>query len=155
MLVPRTLSPVTTIFTALWRRHYIVSMSAFMAILAEILIISLGTIPFNEGKVHKSFVGATWLSVTILALMMICLAIIYIRRRRPRLPRSPETIGAVLSYLCGARMLNDFSELSKLDRKARDRWVNGLRRTYTLNKELGVDGQIRWCVDYDGPTCEG
>ncbi|KAI9882704.1 MAG: hypothetical protein M1823_005551 [Watsoniomyces obsoletus] len=155
MLVPRTLSPVTTIFTALWRRHYVVSMSAFMAILAEILIISLGSIPFNEGKVHRSFIGATWLSVSILGLMMISLGIIYIRRHRPHLPRSPETIGAVLSYLCGARMLQDYSELSKLDRNARDRWIVGLKRTYTLNKELGVDDQIRWCVDYDGPTCEG
>ena len=154
MLVARTLSPITTVFTGLWRRHYIVSLAALMAILAEVLIITLPTLPFKDGAAHRAFVIGYWISASIIAMMLISLVIIYLRRRRPRLPRPPDTIAAVLSYVCGARplFLENFAEVSTLDQDARNRWILGMRdTTYTLNREPGPDGRNRWCIDYD--TC--
>ena len=158
MLVARTLSPVTTVFTGLWRRHFIVSLAALMAILAEVLVITLSTIPFSDGAVLKAFRIGYWVSTSIIAAMLTSLVIIYLRRRRPRLPRPPDTIAAVLSYVCGARplLLENFAEVSTLDQDARDRWILGMPdTTYVLNREPGADGKNRWCIDYDTCTSPG
>ncbi len=139
---------------ALWRRQYTLTLAAAMALAAEALLIALTAIPFSKGTLHRAFVASAWASVAILASMLAALAAIYLRRPRdPPLPRAPDTLAAVLSYLCAssARLLPDFAELARLDDAARRRWVVGMRRTYVLSCEPGPDGVVRWSIDYDSP----
>ena len=46
-------------------------------------------------------------------------------------------------------MLEDFADLSTLERKARNRHVANMGREYKLGYGRGSDGRERWCVDYE------
>ena len=87
--------------------------------------------------------------MAILAYMLLTLTSVWTRSKGPGLPRTPNTLASVWSYVCGSRMAGDFSELSVLGTAERDRVVAGWGRVYGLKKVRGVDGVMRWGVDYD------
>ena len=80
--------------------------------------------------------------------MLLSLAAIWLRRGDPELPRTPNTVGAVLSYLCAGRMTEDFAALACLGRGTRNRIVEDLGTEYVFDVGRGVDGVVRWGVDY-------
>lgn len=95
--------------------------------------------------------------MAILAVMLVGLVAIWIRSRRlnsdragGRLPRTPDTVAAVWSYVCASVMLEDFAGLGALEGKERDGWVEGWGRRYGMRWDCGVDGVGRWRVDYEG-----
>lgn len=150
IVVERTLNPVSTFFTALWRRHFFVALAAFMALLAEVLIVSLAGIPFSQGQLHRAFIVTSWLSFSIMVLMLISLLVIYLRPGRLDLPRQPDTIASLTSYLCHSSMLHDFADFARMDGKSRNEEVALMRRTYCLTKtKTEPDGAVRWQIDYD------
>ena len=82
--------------------------------------------------------------------MLIALGAILLRGRRdPVLPRAPENIAAVALSVCGSRMVGGFEGLAVVDGKTRDRRVREMGRRYWGGEMLGVDGVVRWGVDYD------
>lgn len=71
------------------------------------------------------------------------------RRWTPDLPRTPDTILAVMSYVANSRLLDDFDGCERLrSREVEDR-VNGLGKRYGYGRYVGVDGQTKWMVDED------
>jgi hypothetical protein len=79
------------------------------------------------------------------------------RRGNPRLPREPNTLAGVWSYLCASRMRGAFEELGDLKKCDFDRVVGGMEKTYCLGWKAGTDGVERWTVDEfeDGPRLMG
>ena len=150
ILVHRTLNPTSTLLTSLLHRRFFVAHIASVAILAEALIILLPGIPFSAGQLESAFVLSAILSISILGYMLLSLAAVWLRPKGPALPRTPNTLAAVWSYLCGAKMLGDFADLAILEARERDRIVGGMGRVYGLRVEKGTDGVERWGVDYDG-----
>ena len=160
ILVDRTLSPITSFFTAIWRRQFFVALVSFMAILSEILIITLSGVPYNAGVQKETLIVSILVSIGIMSLMLMVLIGTYVRRQGRRdvlvnLPRHPDTIASVLSYLCGGRLVDDFADLARLKGKKRNRIVQGWKRRYVLKKDLDRDGVRRLGVDYDGGGGEG
>ncbi|KAI9802327.1 MAG: hypothetical protein M1833_001833 [Piccolia ochrophora] len=149
ILVQRTLNPITTAVTGIYRRHFFVAVVALMAVFAEALIVTLGGIPFNAGQLYRPWTYTLYLTLAILATMLLVLVAVYVRPRGPDLPRHPSTVASVMSYLCASWMLEDFAETVTLDSKTRDQNVRDMARQYTLKESIGVDGVMRWCVDYD------
>lgn len=72
------------------------------------------------------------------------------------LPRKPETIAAVLSYLCTSRMAMDFAnmKMENMNSHERDDMIVALGRRYRFGLMMGEDGQERYCVDYDDDVCD-
>ena len=126
-----------------------------MAILADVLIVTLAGVPFNPDQIHIAFRICSLTSIVILGTMLVVLAAVWIRSRSgPGLPRSPNTIAAVFSYLCGSAahggtLLDDFADLSVLDRRKRNKRVAALKRRYGLRVSQGQDAVPRWTIDYD------
>lgn len=153
ILIERTLNPITTVLLAIPRRHFFVGLIASVAILAEILIVTLAGIPFNAGQIYIAFRVCSFTSMTILGTMILVMVAVYVRLGRspdPDLPRAPNTVAAVFSYLCGATtMLDDFADLATLDGTTRTRRVKAMGRTYVLAVGQAQDGVSRWTVDYD------
>ncbi len=90
--------------------------------------------------------------MAILGVMLLDLVALYLRRSpkgEGNLPRTPDTVAAVWSYVCGSVMLDDFADLATLGTKERDRWVEGWGSRFGMGWERGVDGVSRWKVDYD------
>lgn len=81
--------------------------------------------------------------------MLISLMVMWFRPSGPYLPRTPNTLAAIWSYLCGARMIEDFADLACTEAKNRDSIIKDLGMTYVLGIGRGTDGVMRWGVDYD------
>lgn len=88
-----------------------------------------------------------------MSLMLLLLVALYVRPRGPDLPRTPNTLASIFSYLCASRLLRDFAGLATLDARARRRQLDMLSsvapRTYVLKKMRTEDQVVRWAVDYD------
>ena len=121
-----------------------------VAILAEVLIITLPGIPFDAGQLWKAFILSSYLSMAILAVMLLSLLGLWLRPKGPNLPRTPNTVGAMCSYLCGSSMQDDFADLACVETKTRNRAIKDMGREYALSFGRGFDGVERWRVDYDG-----
>ncbi|KAI9674741.1 MAG: hypothetical protein M1817_001645 [Caeruleum heppii] len=150
ILIQRPLSSVTTFLVSLPRRHFFVALVAFITVISEVLIITLAGIPYNPGQLYVAFRVSAFVSMAILSLMILILVAVYLRPKGPDLPRTPNTVAAVWSYLCASSLVEDFADLSGLGRKERNERVKMWGRSYVLSVERRVDGALRWGVDYDG-----
>ena len=149
ILISRSLFHVTSFFTSLYRRSYFVALIAFVAVIAEVLIIVLPGVPFDSGQVWIAFIVSSYLSMAILGLMLIALLAIWLHPKGPDLPRKPGTLGALCLYLCDSQMRFDLADMAYMGKEERDYAVRDLEREYALVCGLGSDGEIRWRVDYD------
>ena len=142
---------MTTLFASLWRRHFFVALAALMALLAEVLIVALAGVPFDSGQLHRGFIVSAWLSTSIMIVMLVALFVMYLRPGKSSLPRSPDTIASLATYLCHSSLLADFADFAKMDRKTRNAEVARMRRTYCLTRTTveDEDGAVRYQIDYD------
>jgi hypothetical protein len=121
---------------------------AFAATLAEILVVVLAAIPYSPGEIFLELFICTYTSIGILSLMVIVLVgLMFWRSRLPYLPRTPDTLGGVISYLCASRMLDDFDCSSGLGSRELEKRIVGLGKRYTYGEYVGVDGQVRWMIE--------
>jgi hypothetical protein len=82
-------------------------------------------------------------------MILAILATMLWRRRTPDLPRTPDTILAVMSYVADSRLLDDFEGCEGLKSREVENRVNGLGKRYGYGRYVGVDGQTKWMVDED------
>lgn len=150
ILVTRTLHPITTLFTSLWRRQFFPGLLAFTALLSEILIVALPGVPFRSNQMYGSYLFSFWTSIAIMSFMLAVLAILQLRPRGPALPRTPNTLGSVFSYLCESRLVADLADLGTADAKTQRAHIKQGSRTFVLKqKSTAADGLLRWTIDYD------
>jgi hypothetical protein len=138
-----------TAFVISFAQGYIFSASiAFIAILAEILVVVLAAIPYSPGKIFLELLICTYTSIGILSLMVIVLiSLVFWRRKLPYLPRMPDTLGGVISYLCDSHMLDDFDECKELGNRELEKMITRFGKKYRYGKYTGVDGQVRWMIE--------
>jgi hypothetical protein len=123
-------------------------MVALIGLIAELLIVALSGLPHRTGQSRGEFLfwGITCLAIlTIMIIQLIILAIW--RRKLPHLPRAPESIAAVMTYVAGTSMTRDFNGLEQLKRKERDRAIRDLEKNYAYWWRREEDGRVRWVVD--------
>jgi hypothetical protein len=77
------------------------------------------------------------------------IALIIWKRRLPYLPRAPDTVAAVLSYISDSRMLGDFEGCEYLNDRDLGNHIVGLGKRYVYSKLPGSDGQLRYLIDGD------
>jgi hypothetical protein len=120
-------------------RHFYIFPAAFSAtaILADILVILAPVIPFAPARMRVEFLVSAFTCMGILALMLIAVTGYIFWRRRAMVPRTPDTLANVMSYLIGSREMCSM-ELGEWRRK-------DLR--YTYGKSKGIDGFSRWTID--------
>jgi uncharacterized membrane protein len=135
-------------FSCLRWKHYFVAHISLIALLAECLTIALSGIPFSSAHSYKAYTVSTYLCIAIIAMMLLTIPLIALRGRDLLMPRSPDTIAAVLLYICGSPMLASFRGLSLLDAKTRNQRIVDMGRIYRYGLVVGVDGQVRMGVDH-------
>ena len=89
-----------------------------------------------------------------MTLMIVLLIVLFLRPKGPDLPRAPNTLASVVSYLCGSRLLHEFADLAVVDARTRRMRLERAPRTYVLRRMVNDDGVVRWTIDYDdsGPS---
>lgn len=140
--------PLTSIFSMLFNRHFFASIMAVVAVLADVLTIFLGVVPFAAGQVFLELLIACFISIGVLGVMVLSVAALIVwKRRLPNLPLVPDTIAAVGSYISDSRMLSDFEGCEYLNNRDLANRIVGFGKRYVYGKRLGSDGQLRYLVD--------
>jgi hypothetical protein len=134
----------------LLKGYYFSSLMSLITVASEILIIFLGSVPLSAGRIHAELYVATYASFALLSIMFAgVVALVIWKRRMPDLPRAPDTIAAVTSYVADSRMLDDFEGFEYCDDNEMRSRLDTTGKRYVYGKRLGSDGQSRYLVDED------
>jgi hypothetical protein len=140
--------PLTSLLPMLRNGHFIAAIIAFTALLSEFLVVAFSGLPYRPGQLRSEFMFCAIASLTVLAIMLLTVGITNIWRRwLPRLPRKPDNVAAVLTYVCQSHMVDDFEGVEVLSVRERDRRIRDLRKRYGYRIRKGEDGLGRWTID--------
>jgi hypothetical protein len=147
-------TPFSTVFVALARRSYAVAVIAAVALLSQVLIIAVPGVPFSQGQIMPAYRASTFVSLTILGIMVLTFGVVVARRRGdPPMPRDPDTPVHVWLYLCASRMVDSSRGLEVVGNRVypyRDCGnTAGIHCSYWYALSTGVDARRRWMVDED------
>lgn len=131
ILVPSSAHPVTAIFISIRHRHYFVAYVSFLAVLTEVLVVTLSGVPFSSAQSYTGFFVSTFLSTAIITLLLMTLPFVFLWTMLTS-PVQRDSIAARLSYLCGSTILASFTTLSTLDQKERDRSIESMGKLYEM-----------------------
>jgi hypothetical protein len=150
ILLRKSSIPFTSIFPMLFKGHFFSAWMSLITVGSEVLIIFLGSVPFSAGRIRTELFVSTYASFALLSLMAVgVVSLIIWKRRMPDLPRAPETIAAVVSYVADSRMLDDFEGFEYCDDAEMKARLDSTGKRYVYGKRLGSDGQSRYLVDED------
>jgi hypothetical protein len=148
ILAQRKSWPFAALFAMAYHRHFFAAFLASIAIISEILVITLAGVPYAAGQILLESQACNYTSILILVLMVCGIACMMVwRRKAPDLPRAPDTVLGVMSYVADSKMLYDFEGCEYLEGKYMDNRIQGLGKRYRYGRCEGVDGQFRWMVD--------
>jgi len=140
--------PLTSFLPMLRNGHFIAAIVAFSALLSEFLVVVFSGLPYRPGQLRSEFMFCAIATLTLLSIMLLTVVIINVwRRRLPRLPRKPDNVAAVLTYVCQSHMVEDFEGVEILSVRERDRRIRDLRKRYGYRVRKGEDGLGRWTID--------
>jgi hypothetical protein len=115
---------------------------------AEFLVVALSGLPYRPGQLRGEFLFCGITSMAILGLMIVELIFVNIwRRSLPHLPRPPNSIAAVMTYVAGTSMIRDLDGLEQLSISERNRKIRDLGKAYAYGWRREEDGRVRWVVD--------
>lgn len=138
----------------LFKRYFIASFIAFVAVVAEILVIFLGAVPYAPGQVYVELLVSAYMSMALLGLMIIAIiTLIFWKRNLPDLPRAPDTVAAMITYVSESKMQEDFETAEWCDDRELSGRIVALGKRYVYGKLAGSDGEYRHLVD-EAPTLE-
>ncbi|KAE9966034.1 hypothetical protein BLS_007239 [Venturia inaequalis] len=137
ILLQRRSLPYSAIFSMTYNRHALASYLAFTAILSDVLVIAIAGIPYSPGQIYVEFLACFYVTIVILGLMVLGIVMTMVWRRwTPDLPRTPDTILAVMSYVADSRLLDDFDGCEGLSSREVENRVNGLGKRYGYGRYI-------------------
>jgi hypothetical protein len=142
-------NPFTGFFHSISHAHFFNAYTSLVAILCEPLIVALANIPFKPGTAYKAYLVSTYISVAVLAMMLIGIIWFLSRKKTPGMVRRPDTIAAVLLSICGSHVLGDFRGTAQMDERTRDGVVREWEKRYAMGRLVGEDEVEREGVDED------
>ncbi|KAL8918115.1 MAG: hypothetical protein Q9208_007557 [Pyrenodesmia sp. 3 TL-2023] len=148
VLAPRTLVPVSTLFAAIRHRKFYNALLAVTALLAEVLIIILPSIPFDPSQTWEAWQISNYIAFAILGFMLLVMVAVWLRKEVP-LPREPNTLGAMAMYVAGSQMAEEVAQLGVMTDKEMKDEIKKWGRGYALKRVGTLDAGKRWVVDFD------
>lgn len=139
--------PYTAISGMLYHKHVFAASLAFTAILADALVIAIAGVPYSPGQIWMELIVCSYVSMSVLGVMIVAIiALLFWRRQSPELPRAPDTILGVISYVADSNLLGDFEGMESVSKQEMDDRINGLGKRYGYGFEVGMDGQKRFMI---------
>lgn len=151
ILLHRHTLPLTAFVPLLRSNHVVPAAVAFAALISEILVVTLAGLPYRPGQLRSEYVFCGVASAVLLAIMLgiAVWAATWRALAVPHLPRRPDSVAAVMTYVAGTRMVADFEGIERVGVRERDRVIVGLRKRYVyghVERKSGF-GSGRWVVD--------
>lgn len=111
-------------------------------------------LPYRPGQLSSEFYICGIASLAILILMIIIIVIVNgWRRVLPSLPRAPNSVAAVLTYVVHSNMCASFEGLDKMSIGQRDKYIRGLGKRYGYGL-MKVGEEEKWAIDEVGEAGE-
>jgi hypothetical protein len=110
---------------------------ALSAFLADALTVCLSNIHFKSGTTFEAFTVVTWLSCSIIVVMLVTLVGVSFRRE-PDLPLKPTTLAVTLCYLSSSSIPGRLSSMTRLSGGVRNRVV----RNFDLKYGMWIQGGL-------------
>ncbi|OCL13147.1 hypothetical protein AOQ84DRAFT_226305 [Glonium stellatum] len=140
--------PLTSFIPMIKNRHFIPASIAFTALLSEFLVVVLSGLPYRPGQLRSEFLFCGITSLVILSAMFVMLGVFTVwRKALPHLPRKPDSVAKVMTYVCHSRMNDDFEGMEALSMKERDKKIMALKKRYKYSLLIKEDGRRAWVVD--------
>jgi hypothetical protein len=137
ILIAKRSSPITAFQSALTRRYFLVALVALSVFLADALTVCLSNIHFKTGTTFEAFTVVTWLSCSIIAVMLITVVGVFFRRE-PDLPLKPTTPAVTLCYLSNSSIPGRLSSMTGLNGEVR----NKMARDFDLKYGMWIQGGL-------------
>lgn len=148
---------------ALLNGHWLVFAVGLGTVMTEVLTVLVSSLATVEGQAFKpsnekfeidageETVHSFWTSLAfatcILLYMGIVTTVVFVRRRKPFLPRQPNTIASVLAFIHQSKMLYDFVGTEKYNNHKMLQHLTDIGKRYGLGWFEGRDGRIHCGVD--------
>lgn len=100
--------------------RFTVVLLGMTTLLSVPLTVVLTSIPFSNATAWSGYIVSHWLSVAIVAVMLLTLILLCFYKE-PVLPVKPDVVGARLYYLYRSRTGEEWRSLALMETKARDR----------------------------------
>lgn len=172
---PRTLTLDYTAMAFAWvairalaNGHWLVFAVGFGTVMTEVLTVLVTSLAAVEGKgfvqVIKDHRGdnisagqetpvSFWISLSLATFILLYMGtvatVVFVRRRKPFLPRQPNTIASVLAFIHQSKMLWSFVGTEKLDNREIIDFLEGVGQTYGLGWFEGRDGKEHCGIDQE------
>ncbi|GAB1311457.1 hypothetical protein MFIFM68171_01667 [Madurella fahalii] len=167
ILLSRHTSPVCAVVPLLRTGHLVAAGVAAIGVASEFLIVALAGLPYRAGRqLRAEFVLCAAASAAILSLMLAQLALVVRWRcgggggggsrspHGPHLPRRPDAIAAVMTYVADTEMARGFDGLDPAGAsgttRERDRAICRMGKAYAYGWRREKEGRVRWVVDEAG-----
>ncbi|BCR84746.1 DUF3433 domain-containing protein [Aspergillus chevalieri] len=134
------------LFKSLRNRHWLVALVGLGSILSDLLTITFSSLAVKTETRH-SFYSSSILSMAIVVFMIFSAILIFIRRRRPFMPRQPSTIASILAFIHQSRMLEDFTGTELYNNREMTEMLVSKGKRYGLGWFRGRDGRMHCAVD--------
>jgi len=146
LLSPPT-NPFSGLRTAFLQRNLYLGVLSVATILSELFLpVTLAHVPFSLVETLDTQIVCAWLSIAILAFMIIVLAASFLIRW-PHMPVDPRTIAGAMFYVCDSWWLESLEGLSCMEKKERDRIIRHIGVQYKFGIMIGMSGKDRVGVD--------
>lgn len=137
-----------------------------VAALSDFNIIAAAGVPYTVFTTKETYLMSVYVSLIITGLIIaVVLTTMLWWRRVPAIhdmPRQPSTIGAVCMYLCGSKIVEQWSMKRSLGgvrlEELKDEQLNEViieaGCSFWFGRTLGVDGKARWNIDFEKESYE-
>jgi hypothetical protein len=158
---------------ALANGHWLVFAVGFGSVMTEVLTVLVTSLAVVEGKdfvwtlkyhaqggdvvgnirAGQETAGSFWVSYCLATFILLYMGtvatVVFVRRRKPFLPRQPNTIASVLAFIHQSKMLWYFVGTEKLGNREIVDFIDGVGQTYGLGWFEGRDGKEHCGIDHE------
>jgi hypothetical protein len=140
--------PITAIVPLARMGYAVPAFVACTTLLAEFLVVALAGLPYRPGQLRGEFLFCGVAAMVILVLMLVCLVmVVRWRKKLPTLPRRPDSVAAVMTYVAGTNMARDLEGMEGMKQKEKDQRIERLGKRYAYGIRVDQDGRKRFVVD--------
>ncbi len=80
-------------------------------------------------------------------MVLVLIGFLFWKQKLKEMPRIPDSLAGVVSYLCDSYFLLDFEGCERLRDRELEKKVGREGKRYGFGRFVGVDGKKRWMVD--------
>ncbi|RHZ62984.1 DUF3433 domain-containing protein [Aspergillus thermomutatus] len=136
------------VLQALLNKHYLVALVGTGSILADILTVTLSSLSLNaRSETPRSVLSSLILSIAIVAVLIVSALLVFVRYRRPFMPRQPNTIASILAFVHQSRMLDDFVGTERFSNAEMAEMLVSRNKRYGLGWFKGRDERPHCAID--------